>query len=266
MDHHWISFSDRLALVILSETADWTSSLAVSCTEIFTAFGYRKPLARQFDVFSVENTLLDFAQRGKLRLHIVLLGELFGRHGYKFVNVFKSIYSEEFQVTDHHERLDCTIPLIHCNRFAARIRRLVTEDREQWPVIISGFDWDNRSILSILREYNRTLNSAPESSSPAVQSEGTEQSPTAAEPTDAVYTLLKAVKNANASHLQHLFGSAPSSSASSSSPPSEFGMTALLTDAWGEFLNSNGLQPVYVFVAGPPKSCKTEHAQVLADR
>lgn len=85
----WIPYADRLTIIVLSMPADWSSTLAPTFHDLPSSFGYRKPLVRNFDVYSIENALLDFAQRGRVRIHFVLVGELFGEHGYTFSDVFK---------------------------------------------------------------------------------------------------------------------------------------------------------------------------------
>lgn len=89
LDLNWISVGNRLTVLILSQTADWVSALSPTCTDLSSAFGYRKALLRHFDSFSQQNTLIDFSSRGKLRLHIILLGHLFGQNGYQFNDTFR---------------------------------------------------------------------------------------------------------------------------------------------------------------------------------
>lgn len=165
------------------------------------------------------------------------------------------------------------IPSIHCNRFKILMKDLICGPGT-FPAIIPGFDFDSNTLFNFVTELNAFINPTPppvvpdSSTTEAVAGE-TGQSPaveTAPEsipiPSDPFYKLLKSMERSSISHLQHLFTAPMSSSAT----PLTQSMTAMMKELWREFLTYNGLQPVYVVVAGPPKSGKTEHAKSIAQR
>ncbi|RYH13918.1 hypothetical protein EON65_34530 [archaeon] len=80
---------DNLTLVLLSEPTDWISSLSTQHNDLQTAYAYRKVTVKQFGLLAVQNTLMDFANRGKLRLHVVFLGLLYGGSGYHFYDLLR---------------------------------------------------------------------------------------------------------------------------------------------------------------------------------
>jgi hypothetical protein len=124
-----------------------------------------------------------------------------------------------------------------------------------YPMIVSAFDWDGRSALEMFKVIHHAINPSAASVPAASTEDAFEQPQEVIKGT--VYELLDAFTPFDMSALCHLF---PIRSHASPN------MTSLLPSLWKEFVETNGMQPVQIFIAGPPKSSKTEFAKFLAAR
>lgn len=142
--------------------------------------------------------------------------------------------------------------MIYYARFGQLIVSILASDAPL-PTVLPGFDWDDRSLASIVKEINSKINPSLMTTSPDVSTEESGVDLTQ----DALFDFLTSCASSDVSQFKHLFQTAE---------PNESNMTSMLPTVWNEFLSSSGLQPVYVFVAGPPKCGKTDFAKSVADR
>eukprot|EP01031_Cornospumella_fuschlensis_P033298 gene33298-40282_t len=250
---------NNLTLIVLADPTSWISSLSNQHSDLQTAFAYRRVPVKQFGLLAAQNALMDFANRGKLRLRVVLLGLLFGGSGYHFYELLRSIWFEEFSLDPRYEELRINVPMMHIKRFEELFVNLTSPDSavSDYPVLVPAFDWQSQTLTSLMKEINQKINPKLEVT-PAVPAGDAETTTEVANmvPTDSpTYQLLQTFQPYDVSSLARIMGEESPHSLSNN-----------VSAVWDEFLTANGLQPVNVYVAGPTKSTKTEHAKAIAER
>ncbi|RYH13917.1 hypothetical protein EON65_34525 [archaeon] len=157
--------------------------------------------------------------------------------------------------------------MMHFERFQNLFVNLTCSEAvaSDYPVLIPAFDWQSQSLSSLMKAINQKINPRPEAprsadDTPAAMPVAIDTDVTVdavpSLPIDSpTYLLLQSFQPYNASLLAHIMGQ-----------DSAYNMLNSMSAMWDEFLTANGLQPVNIYVAGPTKSSKTEHAKAFAER
>jgi hypothetical protein len=135
---------------------------------------------------------------------------------------------------------------IHHDRFLSLIKDVILRP-DEYSSIIPAFDCNVRSLVDIFVSCNSKVN--PDSS------------PMATNEPNSLSAVLEAGKcSSNVAAFVSTLQSSKHNFDKQSNLENQW------AEMWAEFVSSNGLRPVKCFVAGPPKSGKTDHAKGMAER